>query len=218
MCAKTLYNYIDKGLLTTKNIDLALKVRRKPKKGRARRNKKILGESIEKRPEAVEAREEAGHWEIDSAIGKSTDKTAAMTMVERKTRKQIAVKLDSRGSAAVEKAAKEICASCGNIGKAAFKSTTGDNGAEFAGLKGAVECAVYFCHPYASFEKGTDERHNGLLRRFIKKGGSIGELAPEIIEMAAEWNDNLPRKILGCMTPAEAFAQELMKIKEAIAA
>ncbi|MDR3348780.1 MAG: hypothetical protein LBO03_04105 [Acidaminococcales bacterium] len=56
------------------------------------------------------------------------------------------------------------------------------------------------------------------MRRFIKKGGSIGELAPEIIEMAAEWNNNLPRKILGCMTPIEAFAQELMKIKGAIAA
>jgi IS30 family transposase len=66
-------------------------------------------------------------------------------------------------------------------------------------------------------QKKKTENH-GLLRRFIKKGGSIGELAPEIIEMAAEWNNNLPRKILGCMTPIEAFAQELMKIKGAIAA
>jgi IS30 family transposase len=56
------------------------------------------------------------------------------------------------------------------------------------------------------------------LRRFIKNGGNIDELAPEIIEMAAEWNDNLPRKILGYMMPTEAFAQELMKIKEAIVA
>jgi IS30 family transposase len=51
------------------------------------------------------------------------------------------------------KTLKKIYASYGNIGNAAFKSTTGDNGVEFAGLKGAVECAVYFCHPYASFEK-----------------------------------------------------------------
>jgi len=65
VCAKTLYNYIDQCLLVTRNIDLALKVRRKPKIKKVRKNKIVLGESIEKRPEKVESREEFGHWEID---------------------------------------------------------------------------------------------------------------------------------------------------------
>jgi IS30 family transposase len=110
VCAKTLYNYIDKCLMTTRNIDLALKVRRKPKNKRVRKNKTILGESIESRPKEVAAREEFGHWEIDSVIGKQTDKTAVMTLVERKTRDQIAIKLEGRDSAAVDKAVSKIYA------------------------------------------------------------------------------------------------------------
>jgi IS30 family transposase len=215
VCTKTLYNYIGKGLLKTKNIDLALKVRRRPKSKRDRRNKRILGESIEKRPPEVEKREEFGHWEIDSVIGRKSDKTAVATLVERKTRNQIVAKLDGRGSEAADKAAQDTYASFGENAKEAMKSVTGDNGSEFSGLKDALECAVYFCHPYSSWEKGTNERHNGLLRRFIKKGKSIDSIPAELIAMAAEWNNNLPRKILGYRTPAEAFADEMRKIEEA---
>jgi IS30 family transposase len=218
VCAKTLYNYIDKGLMKTKNIDLALKVRRKPKLKIVRRNKKILGEGIEKRPAEVETRAEIGHWEIDSVIGRKSDETAVMTLVERKTRNQIAVKVESRESAAVDAAVKEIYESFGDIAGRVFKSVTGDNGSEFAGLKDAIESAVYFCHPYSSWEKGTNERHNGLLRRFIKKGKSIDEIPAEAVIAAAEWNNNLPRKILGYRTPSEAYADELRKIREASAA
>ena len=210
---KTLYNYIDMGIMKTKNIDLALKVRRKPKNKRVRKNKRILGASIETRPSEVESREELGHWEIDLVVGQKHDKTAVMTLVERKTRNQIAVKLESRESEAVDKAIHEIYDQFGSQAKYVFKSVTGDNGSEFAGLKEALECDVYFCHPYSSWEKGTNERHNGLLRRFIKKGKSIDEMLPELILKAAEWNNNLPRKILGYRTPAEAFADELAGLK-----
>jgi IS30 family transposase len=215
VCAKTLYNCIDKGLLKTKNIDLALKVRRKPKSKRDRRNKRILGESIEKRPPEVEKREEFGHWEIDSVIGRKSDKTAVATLAERKARNQIAAKPDSRGSEAADKAAQDACASFGENAKEAMKSVTGGNGSEFSGLTYAPECAVYFCHPYSSREKGTNERHNGLLRRFIKKGKSIDSIPAELIAMSAEWNNSLPRKIPGCRTPAEAFADEMRKPEEA---
>jgi len=88
ICTKMLYNYIDQRLMATKNVGLMLKVRRKPKSKRVRRSKTVLGESIEKRPETVKTREEFGHWEIDSVIGEQTDKTAVMTIVERKTRVQ----------------------------------------------------------------------------------------------------------------------------------
>ena len=204
--------------MKTKNIDLALKVRRKPKLKTVRRNKKILGESIENRPAEVETRQEMGHWEIDSVIGQKKDKTAVLTIVERKTRNQIAVKLESRESDMVNNASKAIYESFGSIAKEIFKSITGDNGSEFSGLSEALPCDVYFCHPYSSWEKGTNERHNGLLRRFVKKGKSVDDLPAESIIAAAEWNNNLPRKILGYRTPAEAFADELRKIEEAYAA
>jgi len=217
VCTKTLYNYIDKGLMTTKNIDLALKVRRKPKRKRVKKNKIVLGESIEKRAKTVESREEFGHWEIDSVIGKRADKTAVMTLVERKTRDQIAVKLNGRESNFVDDEVIRIYSEYGEIADKVFKSITADNGHEFAGLSDALKglVNVYFCHPYSSFEKGTNERHNGLLRRFVKKGQSIDAMPPELIEMAAVWNNNLPRKILGYRIPAEAFADELRKISEA---
>lgn len=68
-CTKTLYNYIDLGLLQIRNIDLPMKLRRNTKSKRVRTNKRKLGTSITERPEHVETREEFCHWEIDTVIG-----------------------------------------------------------------------------------------------------------------------------------------------------
>ncbi|MDR1536474.1 MAG: helix-turn-helix domain-containing protein, partial [Clostridiales bacterium] len=76
LCAKTPCKCIDLGVMPIKNIDLALKDRRKPKSKKVRQSKRALGASVEDRPEAAEAREEFGHWEIDSAVGKKSDKSA----------------------------------------------------------------------------------------------------------------------------------------------
>src|SRR5699024_10555736 len=66
---------------------------------------------------------------------------------------------------------------------------------------------IYFAHPYASWERGSNERHNGLIRRFIKKGQPIHEYSDEQIDRVADWMNTLPRKILGYQAPNEAFAQ-----------
>jgi IS30 family transposase len=145
-----------------KNIDLALKVRRKPKSEKVRQSEGALGASIEDRPEAAEAREESGHWEIDSAAGKKSGKSAVPAIVERKTRIQNAA----------DAAVGQVAGSFGEAAGGAFKSAAGDNGREFAGRGGAVERAVYFRHPCSSFEKGASERHSGLPRRFAEKGGA----------------------------------------------
>lgn len=87
-CTSTLYNWIDNEIMQTKNVDLLEKVGRKPRetKGKERRNKKVLGTSIEERPESVGDREEFGHWEIDTVIGnKKADEPVLLTLVERKT-------------------------------------------------------------------------------------------------------------------------------------
>ena len=93
VCTKTLYNYVDLGLLPIKNIDLPEKLRRNTKAKKARENKKILGRSIEERPEIVEFRTEFGHWEIDTVIGKiGENEPCVLTLVERMTRMCIWVK------------------------------------------------------------------------------------------------------------------------------
>ena len=88
VCTKTLYNYIDNGLIEVKNIDLAQKLRRKPKRKRSREYRKKLGQSIELRPKIVEDREEFGHWQIDLIIGKNEADEVLLTLDERKTRKR----------------------------------------------------------------------------------------------------------------------------------
>ena len=96
VCTKTLYNYIDQGLLKVRNIDLNLKLRLKPKIRRVRQNKRIMGKSIVQRPEDVQLRQTFGHWEIDTIIGKKSDDTVILTLTEQKTRYELLFLLEAR--------------------------------------------------------------------------------------------------------------------------
>ena len=96
-----------------------------------------------------------------------------------------------------------------------FKSITADNGSEFAELsllEGKTATKVYFAHPYSSYERGTNERHNGLIRRFIPKGNRIGQYSIEAIANIQNWCNTLPRKILNYLTPDEAFEDQLRNL------
>lgn len=215
VCTKTLYNYIDQRLLNVRNIDLLLKVRRKTKKQIVRKNKRILGQSIEQRPEEVQTRQEFGHWEIDTVIGKRSADEALLTITERKTRQEIIIPLANKDAASVQIGMEEVKNRFGDIFPKVFRSITADNGSEFAGLASLAEpwgSNVYFSHPYSSWERGTNERHNGLIRRFIPKGKAIREVDPATIRRVQDWCNQLPRKILGYRTPGECFAEELAKI------
>ena len=80
-----------------------------------------------------------------------------------------------------------------------FKTITGDNGSEFADLstlEDDSDTKVYFTYPYSSFEKGINERHNGLIRRFIPKGKRISDYSASYISFIEEWMNTLPRRIL----------------------
>src|SRR5699024_3355891 len=98
LSTKTLYNYIDAGLLPVKNMDLPLKIRRRPKKQRERAHKKQLGKSIEERPSHVEERKEFGHWEIDTVLGNRTKGNALLTLTERKTRQEHIEKIEDKST------------------------------------------------------------------------------------------------------------------------
>jgi len=212
VCTKTLYNYIDMGLLSVKNIDLPLKVRLNTKKKRVRQNKRVLGRSIEERPAEVAQREEFGHWEIDTVIGKKSQDEALMTLTERKTRKEIIVRVTAKNSEAISLSIADLRESYGSLFSHLFKTITADNGSEFADLCLSVEneeTEVYFTHPYTSCERGTNERHNGLIRRFIPKGKAIASVSDVTISYAEKWCNQLPRKILGYRTPEECFQEEL---------
>ena len=215
VCAKTLYNYVDLGLMSIKNIDLPEKLRRNTKARKVRENRKNLGKSIEERPKSIEKRDEFGHWEFDSVLGsKNADEPAVLTMVERKHRYAIWLKVKNHSAAAVSEAIVELKQNFGAHFSDIFKTITADNGSEFAELSAAEETgtSVYFTHPFSSWEKGTNECHNKLLRRFIPKGKSISAYSPDDILHFADLMNALPRKILGYHTPEELFEKELDRI------
>ncbi|SKA09820.1 IS30 family transposase, partial [Selenihalanaerobacter shriftii] len=83
---------------------------------------------------------------------------------------------------------------------------------ELGAIEKLVDTKVYFTHPYSSWERGTNERHNGLIRRFIPKGRSISEFSIEAIGRIQNWCNTLPRKILGYLTPDESFEDQLREI------
>lgn len=213
VCTKTLYNYIDLGLLEIRNVDLPMKLRRNTKPQRVRSNKRKLGTSIEERPEHILTREEFGHWEIDTVIGtKDKSDCVLLTLAERKTRNYLVRKMSSKTAAAVIIELSNLKEDFGDRFSQVFKSITSDNGLEFAELHKLElqsDTKIYFTHPYSSYERGTNERHNGLLRRFIPKGTPINNYSIDEIAMVEEWCNTLPRKILGYRTPEELFEQQL---------
>ena len=215
ICTKTLYNYIDQGLLKVRNIDLTLKVRRKSKKQTVRKNKRILGKSIEERSTIVDAREEFGHWEIDTVVGKRSNDQVLLSLIERKTRHGLFIPLKDKTSQSVSSCLRKLKRRFKYPFGQLFKTITADNGSEFAELATQLEkwgSQAYFSHPYSSWERGTNERHNGLIRRFIPKGTYIRDVALTTITRIQDWCNQLPRKILDYKTPQECFSDELLKI------
>ena len=215
VCTKTLYRYVDIGLLPIKNIDLPEKLTRNTNHREARKNRKNLGKSIEERPKAIDLREEFGHWEIDSVLGRKNEtEPAIVALTERKYRNSIWLKVRNHSAEAVDEALDKLIKTFGDKYREVFKTITSDNGSEFANLSRLEEkgIGIYFTHPYTSCEKGTVECHNKMLRRFIPKGKSIDEYTADEILIFADIINGLPRKPLGYRTPEELFDKELDRI------
>ena len=210
VCTKTLYNYIDLGILKVKNIDLPLRVKLNKKTRKIRKNRRILGESIENRPDIVNERKEFGHWEIDTVAGTRNKGCVLLTLDERLTRKRIIVKIKSRTSEAVAEGISNIYNSFGSSADIIFKSITSDNGSEFTKLAETLPLTdIYYAHPYSSGERGTNEKQNSLVRYFYPKGKSFDDVSEESINRVQEWINDLPRKFAKYLTPNELFDKEL---------
>jgi IS30 family transposase len=204
VCTKTVYNYIDRGLLKIKNIDLLMKVRLKLKKKRLRKRKRELGKSIELRPPEIETRKDLGHWEGDTIIDK--DNEAILTLIERKTDKGILLKLKDKSSKSVMDAFKQL-----ENQKHLFKTITFDNGSEFADCSKLENenLQIYYAHPYSAYERGINENYNRIIRRFIPKGKSFKNITQDTLNRINNWIDNLPRKRLNYKSANDIFYSEL---------
>lgn len=219
----TLYSYIDKGIfLTITNKDLPVKGVRKKKKKKVRKQARAnAGDSIEKRPEEIDTREEFGHWEMDTVVGKKGEsKHSLLVLTERKTRDEIIALLAEHTTEMVVAALDNIEKKWGEMFSRVFKTITVDNGSEFADCDGLQRSAlgdgdrtkVYYCHPYCSCERGSNENQNRLVRRKVPKGENFDDRTEEDIQKVEDWMNNYPREIFGWRTAGEMFEEELAKL------
>ena len=169
--------------------------------------------SIELRPDDINKREFFGNWELDTVISttKGTHK-CLMTLTERKTRFEIIGILEAKTKEEVILKFKKVKKYLNQNISEIVKSITTDNGSEFSGFLDIIKITgakFYFCHPYASCEKGTNEKHNIIIRYFIPKSTLIENYTTEEINNICHWMNNYPRKILNYFTPKELLEKEL---------
>lgn len=206
VCTRTLYNYIDQCILKVRNIDLPLRTKLKTKVRKNRKNRRIFGDSIEIRPASINNRSEFGHWEIDTIVGTTDSAPVLLTLDERVSRYRIIVKLPNRTSKAVNCALRKILKSYGDKAKHIFRSITADNGSEFAKLNLiSKDLRIFYAHPYSSFERGTNEKQNSLVRRFFPKGSNFKKVSPHAVQRVESWINNLPRKIFDYSSSCSLF-------------
>lgn len=186
--------------------------RRKTYVTRGVSQKKIIDTiSIDKRPEHINDRSQVGHWEGDLMIGQK-QASAIATLVERKTRFTLILKVSDRRTETVTGAIKKAF---DPLPPKLKQSMTYDNGFEMANHRWLTQntgATVYFAHPYSSWERGTNENTNGLIRRFFPKGTDFDKVSySQLLDMQAMLN-NRPRKVLGYRTPLEDFKKHFKSI------
>lgn len=220
----TLYRYIDDGIfLRLSNKDLPVKGHKKKKREKPQRKaaKAPAGLSIEKRDPAINTRAESGHWEMDTVVGAKNKGAALLVLTERKTRREIIRLMPQKSEDNVVKALNAIERKMGKKNfKKTFKTITVDNGTEFQdcdGLEksiyGGMRTVVYFCHPYSSFERGSNENQNKLVRRFFPKGTNFDKVSKKAIQVLEDWINNYPRHIFSGLSSNHICMQdELMKL------
>jgi transposase, IS30 family len=172
------------------------------------RRGRLMGKrSIDERPLRVQQRLEFGHWEGDTVMGRD-GRHCILTLVERKTLKVRIRKLPARQAVEVNKVLHQ---ELGPKRDLVIKSLTLDNGTEFHGyaqLEQKHDTKFYFARPYHSWERGTNENTNGLIRQYLPKGTCFKDLTDRQCRTIEEALNNRPRKKLGFATPDEAYDEQ----------
>ncbi len=161
---------------------------------------------ISERPAGAQNRSRVGHLEADTVIGNISDKHCVLTLVDRKTGYVMIGKLDNRTVDATNRRAIRMI----NNAARPTRTITADNGTEFHGYK-AIEAATgsnfYFATPYHSWERGTSENTNGLIRQYLPKRSSMANVTQSACNRIAHKLNTRPRKRLGFRTPEECYVQ-----------
>jgi IS30 family transposase len=208
---ESIYQHIwwdkDEGGDLYKHLRCAQKRRRKRYGAYDSRGRLAGKRPIEERPVGANTRSEFGHWEIDLVHGKGS-KDCIVTLVERKTRYTLIGKLKAKTKEQTNARTLHLIAPR----QETFKTITSDNGTEFHGfaeIEKKMNLKFYFANPYHSWERGTNENTNGLIRQYLPKKESMASITQATCNSIAKKLNSRPRKILGYKTPQEAFNAEL---------
>jgi len=178
---------------------------RRKKYGSSLRRHRIQGKtSIDVRPQVVNSRKRIGDWEGDTVEGKN-HQGRLLTVVDRRSRFTCALKVKSKYSSEVVRAIKRVLR---KVPENARQTLTLDNGTEFSHFKdieSSLGTRVYFAHPYSSWERGTNENTNGLLRQYFPKDTDFNKISSQQLASAVFQLNNRPRKCLNWRTPREVF-------------
>ena len=204
ICERTVYNYVRDGILDLeyKELPCGKESPRKSKKKPSRSLKNRDGVSIEERPKYVEERLSYGHWEMDTVVsGRGKGESVLLVLTERYCKEERIMKIANRKQESVIKAIDELERKYGKKKfREKFLTITTDNGVEFLDHRGITKgkrTKMYFAHAYSSWERGSNEVANRLIRRFYKKGYNIDRVSNKKVKELEDWINNYPRKILG---------------------
>jgi IS30 family transposase len=211
---ETIYQHIyaDKaqGGSLWKHLRCQRKRRKRYASGKSRRGQIIGRRPIAERPASVETRSQVGHWEGDTVIG-AGHKQAIVTLVERKSGFAVLSHVTRKTSDLVSQA---IITSLAPVAQR-VRTVTDDNGKEFADhavVDEALKSTAYFADPFASWQRGSNENFNGLLRQYIPKKRPLSTVTADELKMIQDRINHRPRKRLGFKTPYEVFHQSLKRV------
>jgi IS30 family transposase len=211
---ETIYRHVwrDKkgGGLLYAHLRGARKRRRKRYGGYDSRGKLAGKRLISERPSEVETRQQTGHWEIDTVMG-SGSKDCIVSLVERQSGLLLIGKLADRTAASLNRRVIRLI----RRDEGAFATVTADNWTEFhdyQGIEARTRALFYFARPYHSWERGSNENANGLIRQYLPKGVSMAGLSQHQCNAIARQLNTRPRKRLGFRTPLECFNQSSVSV------
>lgn len=215
----TMYRYIETGIFMNISLqDLPMyKAKKRYRKVVAKRAPR--GTSIEKRPVEISERNTFGNWEMDCVCGKG--RAVWLVLSERLTRKEIIMPMVNQRAESVVRCLNVLERRYGANFKKIFKTITVDNGTEFSDFVGLEKSCygkyskrtqVFYCHPYTSCERGTNERLNREIRRLVPKGSDLSKFTLEEVQAVEDWVNTYPREIFGFATSAEMFDEQIKQI------
>jgi transposase, IS30 family len=207
---EAIYQYLYRDKRANGQLWLHLRCQKRYRKragGRDRRGTIPNQRRIDERPPHIDNRAQVGHWEADTIVGPH-HASAILSIVERKSGYTLLALLPDRTASSAYQAMVQLLEPIAHT----VKTITTDNGSEFAWhekLDAQLGCVSYFCTPYSSCQRGTNENTNGLVRQYVPKKRDLETVDQQELQMIEDNLNHRPRKRLGFKTPHQVFVQSL---------